>query len=1347
MLGFILFQTGALGDATINFSLRGFFSGENGLVAYYTFDGENFDISSSTAEVRDATGNGYNGNIVNNASTTDAIIDSTNLSATSTSFLNTSPAVVFTSKQDGYVFYVDTDATTRAGSCVMASTTDGGVTWSAPQIVDTVNTVDCMRVSVWYDGWTQTPAVSGTTSTTTKIHILTSDISVDDMYYTYLAFSTTTGIPRLSTTALTQTQGSTNAANTNFQSITRTATGTLFASFHDATDRYVLACSYNCETSANWTEISTTNYLSTVGDDWPILVPVPGTNNMMQIYNDISANYKSQIFSGTSSAWWATTSAMTMYITGAITENATYDATIGATVDWNNNKIYTAWANDNNDFSTQDHDLLFGSFSTDTWAWSTSTVASNIANRGISDVKVSYDHINDLVYLVYAAGSMSTSTTRVYYRTSADNGETWSAEQGPVDDTAYDKWGGANVPIMGENIYNFSLGSSTPASSTVQGRSVSAPFANYSFTEGRVGQGYEFDGVDDYVDLGSEAAFDNMTEGTVALWVRPYGSSTVAQALFSKDNTGNNNGDFVIVVNDSDDTSDVNKFQMQLTDDVPSTQIIASNNEASFNGWQHLAVTWGSGGMQMWVNGVLQTETLPAVTSGVDNASATLVLGAGLGGTSTFFDGVLDDVRIYNRALSADDITRIYKVGGTTKINQTLEVPNQAKSDLISHWTFDGSDMSTAATSTLVNDTFTEGANTTLAAHTPDVGSGYTALVTNGTCTNLYVAGATDVLDGAVSTASGGCGFTEGKLYQNNTAMPTPDYNVSATYTTIGTNETAMLLACRIQDSNNMYLALLWGDGALFKRVGGTWTPLTEYGGVFADGDRITLSCRGSNIELLQNGTPVLSAQDTSITAAGLSGIGMGDIAVDGFPRGVSDQVIDNFNVSTIRRVDDLGSADSTGLMVNGSSTPGRIGQGLMLGGASDYVIMGSTSAFQNSSFTVGGWMRLNESSLKDGQHDFIFVQDSDSTGGNDATLHLGIRGAGANSGKVVFGFFNDDLHSSAATYASTTQWIHIMGTYNVSTNERIIYVNGVQETSDTATGDYVGTGIICLSRCPFQPLSGQYMDGKLDDVRMYNRVLTADEINDIYSLGATSKLNTTIDPPSMSSDGGLIGHWSMDGKDYDGASTTGEILNRASSTMRLNNTSATQRPGRIGQGIQFNGTDGYLTARGTTDYNNIFSTPGTLAFWVYYNSTDVAGIMYKGNQNGVASGWLTGINLVGATTPDYALYFQRYTTGTTGSWYTSTSSLPMGQWNHVVIVYDDTTISNTPTIYINGEAQSLTNSSPSGSTRSDSGNAFEIGRVISDFNDYYNFNIDDIRIYNRLLTAAEAKLLYQMGQ
>lgn len=116
--------------------------------------------------------------------------------------------------------------------------------------------------------------------------------------------------------------------------------------------------------------------------------------------------------------------------------------------------------------------------------------------------------------------------------------------------------------------------------------------------------------------------------------------------------------------------------------------------------------------------------------------------------------------------------------------------------------------------------------------------------------------------------------------------------NADHDHATVDTGETAMVVSvvvsnlsgahaggilARYVDSNNFYLAdgsgRLGGEVRLFKRVSGSYTSLGT-SAAFSAGDSLALSCNGSTISVLRNGSQVISVTDSAVsgTRAGLRG-------------------------------------------------------------------------------------------------------------------------------------------------------------------------------------------------------------------------------------------------------------------------------------------------------------------------------------------------------------------------------------------------------------------------------------------------------------------------------------------
>ncbi|RKY10123.1 MAG: hypothetical protein DRP66_00455 [Planctomycetota bacterium] len=94
-------------------------------------------------------------------------------------------------------------------------------------------------------------------------------------------------------------------------------------------------------------------------------------------------------------------------------------------------------------------------------------------------------------------------------------------------------------------------------------------------------------------------------------------------------------------------------------DGVKYNNIKTTTSSWSSADWHHLAVTWDGTDFKVYVNAVQEG---PAVThSGSHFANSGLCIGKRREGTWRF-DGLLDDVRIYNRALDADEIAALVNI-------------------------------------------------------------------------------------------------------------------------------------------------------------------------------------------------------------------------------------------------------------------------------------------------------------------------------------------------------------------------------------------------------------------------------------------------------------------------------------------------------------------------------------------------------------------------------------------------------------------------------------------------------------------------------------------------------------
>lgn len=91
---------------------------------------------------------------------------------------------------------------------------------------------------------------------------------------------------------------------------------------------------------------------------------------------------------------------------------------------------------------------------------------------------------------------------------------------------------------------------------------------------------------------------------------------------------------------------------------------VSSNSSVSANSWYHLVGTFDGATSSIYVNGVLSAANYFYVTTTIDTNTSSLLIG---GSASKYFNGTLDDLRIYNRALDLREVKKLYNFGrGTT---------------------------------------------------------------------------------------------------------------------------------------------------------------------------------------------------------------------------------------------------------------------------------------------------------------------------------------------------------------------------------------------------------------------------------------------------------------------------------------------------------------------------------------------------------------------------------------------------------------------------------------------------------------------------------------------------------
>jgi subtilase family serine protease len=617
------------------------------------------------------------------------------------------------------------------------------------------------------------------------------------------------------------------------------------------------------------------------------------------------------------------------------------------------------------------------------------------------------------------------------------------------------------------------------------------------FTNGEVGMAFNLNGVNNFV-LANPAAPGNLDVGqgsgfTMEGWINPTTTAN-AMPLFGYERIlGSYNGPdagvmFYISVNPPTGTG-AGCLVANILDTTPAVHNITSNPGVVIaDVWQHVALTYdrNSGSASIYLNGSVVVQA--NLGSFIPQTSFTNLLLGGhtlygsVSNPSEVFSGGMDELSLYNRALSSNEIAAIYLTGNygkcftptppvitTQPTNQMVAVGGTAvfivtaggTPPLYYQWSFNGTNIvsATNATLTLTNVQFNQSGN-------------YSVLVTN-----LY--GSTNSAIAVLTV-----------------------YGLPPVLITQPTNETVIV-----------------GSTASFSVTASGTPPLY-----------FQWSFNGTNIVNATNATLTLpnvqltNSGDYSVLITNLYGSTNSAIAVltvnplptcDPAPSGIVAWWQAEGNA-----LDSVGG--NNGKLMNGTSfTNGEVGMAFHLNGVNNFVLANPTAPGnfdigQGSGFTIEGW--INPTTTSPAMIISVYEKALGTSIGSDESVafvmdntpnHGFIQGCLA--ANIVDTTGVGHVIGSPANSVVVGVWQHVALSYDKASGIAVLYANGTsvaQANLGTFTPQTSFTNVEFGGQTTYASISNpaNVFSGRMDELSLYNRALSSNEIAAIYLAGSVGK-------------------------------------------------------------------------------------------------------------------------------------------------------------------------------------------------------------------------------------------------
>jgi len=266
-----------------------------------------------------------------------------------------------------------------------------------------------------------------------------------------------------------------------------------------------------------------------------------------------------------------------------------------------------------------------------------------------------------------------------------DSGVNGEGDEGDTNDDSGDDGSEDDTGLVAHWSFDETSGTTVPESMSGYDGTI---IGDATWTMGQINNALSFDGEGDYVQLPQDAIEElgALTEGTIAFWFT-YESILADQTIMPIFYIGNQNADdhdsiFIIEIGHSDTeaeqlTVDPTNKNMYVTwtdwvqDSLEPVLCYDSDQNLEENTWIHFAVVVGSDGNTGYLNGAELTNRRYNFGSDSDQmflseipVKELFTLGYGktheqISPTFVYFKGMLDDMRIYNRALSSSEVQEL----------------------------------------------------------------------------------------------------------------------------------------------------------------------------------------------------------------------------------------------------------------------------------------------------------------------------------------------------------------------------------------------------------------------------------------------------------------------------------------------------------------------------------------------------------------------------------------------------------------------------------------------------------------------------------------------------------------
>ncbi len=487
--------------------------------------------------------------------------------------------------------------------------------------------------------------------------------------------------------------------------------------------------------------------------------------------------------------------------------------------------------------------------------------------------------------------------------------------------------------------------------------------------------------------------------------------------------------------------------------------------------WRHVVMTHDGTSNKIFINGLLKKSVASAGALG----TTTKPLGIGYDpiDSSGFFNGALDEVQLYNVALTDAEVLALYTAQNTAPAATDTQAPSTPLS-LSATVAFTNVTLAWLPSTDNVGVTaYNVYRNNTLLLSTPAT----TAVIRGLAATTQFTFGVTAIDAAGNESAMATLKVTTGQDEARDSIAPSVPGNLTAQ---VGSNSVQLAWTAST-DARGVVGYIIFQDGVTIDTV--LSPTLTKFVSGLTSLTAYTFEVQA--FDAAKNKSA--KAEKTVTTLAPVN---------TGEPGLVASYPFDD-NANDATPYNNHGTIGGNPTFI---TRAGLAGKAIRFDGNKDSVLVKNAVQLISDFATIGFWIRVDSTNLADAEAYVIDFGHWDQRWKVSLPQHRRIVFT-TNSKNTLSNNFIVDMDSGDGNDLSIGIWWHVTMVHDGINN--IIYINGIETKRVPAVGKLNSTA---------RPLffgnngvdGGQYFFGALDNVKLYNKALTAAEVNKLFRTGTT---------------------------------------------------------------------------------------------------------------------------------------------------------------------------------------------------------------------------------------------------